>query len=273
MTYRFDDRRIGTLTSLIRYIKKDFHELARVLPAASAKRQPIVWYRGVPDRDLPLVPTLYRQGVDIPVTDEVHLLNRFKQNAHQFLAERPQGEWEWMLLGRHHGLPSRLLDWTEGLLTGAFFAAGGFDKEHTDADGALWCLLPTVLNEIATNGTVRSDVLPMFSDEAIPSSPDVFLDIYKASAIRTSPVQGLAPAAAISIRTNKRIQAQSGVFTVHHINRATLDQWGDGSQLWRFIIPANKKATIQQELRRAGVNPLTLFPDLDNVAKEAERGY
>ena len=273
MTYRFKDRTVETLTGLIECLQEAYQQLLSELPTEPTPTLTI-WYRGVSNQDLPLLPTLYRDGLNIPLSDELYLLNKFKQNAHQFLTERPQGEWEWMLLGRHHGLPSRLLDWTESLLAGAFFAAGGLDKDHRQADGALWCLLPKVLNDIATNGTVRSDVLPMLSDEVDSAPMSVFLHNYTATAIQASPPTGsVAPAAAITIRTNRRIQAQAGVFTVHHTDRAPLDRWGDGSHLWRFLIPAQSKQTILEDLRRIGISPLVLFPDLDNAAEEATRGY
>ena len=87
-------------------------------------------------------------------------MNRFKQNAHEFLDERPQGEWEWILLARHHGLPSRLLDWTERP-SGSLFASRE-DERYQQSDGALWCLSPGHLNEFAK---LPTDVLPMFPDQ------------------------------------------------------------------------------------------------------------
>ena len=197
-------------------------------------------------------------------------MNRFKQNAYEFLDERPQGEWEWMLLARHHGLPSRLLDWTENPLVGLFFACNGDNMDHIEQDGTLWCLSPNKLNEVANIG----DGPPMFLDEYAPLPPDDSLEVYKTRSLArgTSDVER-SPAAAISIRTNKRIQAQLGVFTIHHASNKPLEEWGDHSHLWRLVIPQSSKSPIQDDLRRLGITGLTLFPDLDHVAKEAGRSY
>ena len=272
MPYRFTDRKVTTVAELSAFMKKDQEALFRELPEQQHKRFPGVWYRGLSSGGLELVPTLHRSK--IPVADEVHLMNRFKQNAHEFLAERPQGEWEWMLLARHHGLPSRLLDWTENPLVGLFFATDGYNSDYADSNGALWCLSPSRLNEIASNDTIRSDVLPMFRDENELSPADEFLANYKTSFVRNAiSTESRPPAAAISIRTTKRIQAQLGVFTIHHADTKPLEDWTDRSYLWRYVVPRDAKASIQDELRSSGVTALFLFPDLDNVAREARRGY
>ena len=272
MPHRFRDRRVTSVAELLRFIREDHKALLAELPEQHRKRFLGVWYRGLPSARLNLLPTLHRDKIS--VTDEVHLMNRFKQNAHEFLDERPQGEWEWMLLARHHGLPSRLLDWTENPLVGLFFASNGYNSDYSNSNGALWCLSPPHLNEVASNGTIRSDVLPMFLDEDELSPEDEFLTVYKTSLVsKAISEEPTPPAAAISIRTTKRIQAQLGVFTIHHADMKPLEEWSGGTYLWKYIVHRADKASIRKELRRAGVTALTLFPDLDNAAREAMRGY
>ena len=266
MAYRFKDRGITSVADLMSLVEVDEQALLAELTPEEDKRFLGIWYRGVPSARLKLLPTLYRRK--IAVGDEVHLMNRFKQNAHEFLDERPQGEWEWILLARHHGLPSRLLDWTESALAGLFFASRQ-DERYQQSDGALWCLSPGHLNEFAK---LPTDVLPMFPDQNELSDENLYN--YRTSMV-ADPVRGesRSPVAAIGIRATKRIQAQLGVFTVHHADTTPLEAWSDGSHVWRYTVPKGVKASIQQELRRLGVTALSLFPDLDNVAREAERGY
>ena len=272
MPYRFSDRTVKSVGQLLRNLHEDQKALLGEKSDLDRKHLPEVWYRGLPSTDLKLLPTLHRNG--IPVADEVHLMNRFKQNAHEFLDQRPQGEWEWMLLARHHGLPSRLLDWTENPLVGLFFAAIEYESEHCESNAALWCLFPSQLNQVATNNTIRSDVLPMLLDENDPTSEGEFLSVYKTSRlVGPTFLQNMPPAAAISIRTTKRIQAQLGVFTIHHVDTKPLEEWGDGTHVWRYIVPSELKKSILEELQLSGITALTVFPDLDHVAREAMRGY
>ncbi len=272
MPRRFRDRKITGIGELLELLKEDHKVLLGRVSEQSGEQFQGIWYRGVPSTRLNLLPTLHR--AKIPVVDEAYLMNRFKQNAYEFLVDRPQGEWEWMLLARHHGLPSRLLDWTENPLVGLFFASDRYNNHYSNSNGVLWCLSPPHLNEIASNGTIRSDMLPMFLDEEGLSAEDEFLTNYKTSFVRTAVgTEPRPPAAGISIRTNKRIQAQLGVFTIHHADPKPLEDWSGGSHVWRYIIPRKAKVSIQDELRRSGVTALTLFPDLDNAAREARQGY
>lgn len=263
--FRFRDRRISSVVQLPQRVRDDERRLGE---------QPKIWYRGLTDVAYQLLPTLHR--LKIPVDREMDLMNRFKKNAHQFLDQRPQGEWEWMLIMRHHGLPSRLMDWTESPLIGFYFSV--FEEPPTggnqdETDSVLWCLLPTQLNDFASGGLLPADVVPMFSDEREISTHDEFLENYRPSRVsRLTSQEKVPPAAAISICTTKRIQAQQGVFTIHHSHTTPLEAVGDGSHIWRYLIPAECKMQIREELRRLGVNRLTIFPELDNVAQEAIRG-
>ena len=105
------------------------------LDAASAS-----WFRGQSKAKWELLPSLARQRGDHET--ESDLLARFKQNATLLLSPVPGTEWEWLTVMQHHGVMTRLLDWTESPLTGMYFATNG----NADSDGALWVLNPTKLN-------------------------------------------------------------------------------------------------------------------------------
>ena len=270
MAYLFDEEEIKSVANLIRWLKKDELRLRRKLHRRR-KSKPRVWFRGLTDIRYPQVPTFHRNGYKID--DEIYLMNLFKQNSHEFLIQIPSSEWEWMFLMRHHNLPSRLLDWTENPLVGLYFAVRPKENEPmTNSDGVLWCLLPTRLNNWALKWPDDDDSLPMLTDNPAEYSrgENEGIALYLPSKMGAlSSRETRPPAAGICTRTNRRMQVQMGVFTIHHANKDPLEIMGDSTHIWRYRIPASCKQSVYKDLKRIGITELTLFPSLDNVARWA----
>ena len=181
-----------------------------------------LWFRGHRDEAWKLETTLQRHG--IKPQWEPQLLNRFRQNAVNYLStQRPSDDaiWDWMFLMRHHGAPSRLLDWTESALIGMYFAVEKRPQQASDdaeqTDGHVWVLLPTVLNEQAKVRDSDSDnvnSLPMFAVTA-----DSGLNNYHTSRVSRPTHLLIPPAAGLAIRSFPRMEAQQSTFTVHHADQ------------------------------------------------------
>jgi hypothetical protein len=88
-------------------------------------------YRGVRKSSYKLVPGIARddarkdpQGHELPYdeNEEKLQLQQFAREGRGRYEWQPASDLEWMILGQHHRLPTRLLDWSESLLVAAYFS-------------------------------------------------------------------------------------------------------------------------------------------------------
>lgn len=236
--------------------------VGKVLETLQGQYQPptdTVWFRGQADAAWTLTPSLYRNPYRLD--HEPTLMTRFRQNALPLLGYRPVTSWEWLFLMRHHGCPTRLLDWTESPLIALYFASE--KSTNNDAkDGHLWCMMPTVLNaQWGMTGAHPGDI-PAFG-------VGPYLEDFSPEKVTSTPGLKRQPAAAIAPREAGRMMVQQSVFTVHHVRTEPLESYGDKSHIWRLVIPAQAKPEIRKQLATLGISRLSVFPDLDSVAQVA----
>lgn len=189
-------------------------------------------------------------------------MKRFRQNALPLVPAADRSDWDWLLLMQHHGVPTRLLDWTENALAGLYFASVSMrGRDTTRTDGCVWCLDPVALNREANMPTVSNDIPTLDVDEALRE----YLPGSVAAAANTRP-----PVAVLAQRMFPRLVAQAGVFTLIHRAPIAIDGIRDGAYAARIIVPGSAKVRIARELANLGVTRLSLFPELDSVAELAK---
>ena len=230
------------------------HKLADLIEAAhKAERQfeGQVWFRGHAQHDWHLVPSAHRKN---PVL-ESQFIHHFRLRAPSLALNCPNHKdyASWLPLMQHYGLPTRLLDWTESLLVATFFA---LPQDTDDTDGAIWMLAPGKLNELSIGY-----IIPFLADErAKPFIADAFSGNSKSENQNTIAV--LAP------RTDRRMAAQLGNYSIHG-NREALELHPESSRfLSRIIIPVASQGKIRTDLSVSGIRRSSLFPDLANLAHE-----
>lgn len=217
-----------------------------------------LWFRGQRCWNWGLSPKIYRKPFKGADEDEIRL--EFQSQAIQVIGGRvPSNKWDWYFLMQHHGVPTRLLDWTENSLVALFFAVS--DDQNHDCDAAVWALDPWWLAKKLRLG-VRGPLLPDY-DEA-----DHWLfDLQEAFADHT--MSRNLPAPIEPPHVDRRVAAQASRFlvfgTTHDLNRTDAVRKG-GCRLARIKVPVSARASIRRELDDCGINFSLVFPDLEGLA-------
>jgi hypothetical protein len=117
---------------MIEYEIKSIDELLIKKPQEIFKCSHMV-FRGVSDSIYKLLPCISRNPNDIE--NEQSLFKDFKIKSLSVINRLPNTEWEYLALAQHHGLPTRLLDWSFSYLIALYFSVNG----NSDVDGAIYC--------------------------------------------------------------------------------------------------------------------------------------
>jgi hypothetical protein len=198
---------------------------------------------------------------------EVALLRNFRKYGHG-LATGADSTWDWLALGQHRGLPTRLLDWTYSPLVALHFATE--NTSEFDQDGIVWCV-----NFVEANKRLPARLKRMLQQEGSDTFTVEMLSAFRTlrdfDALSREPfVVFLEPPA-----VDQRILNQLALFSLMSSPSARLDDWlAQHPDLHRrVIVPAALKWEIRDKLDQANVNERVLFPGLDGLSRWLARYY
>lgn len=197
---------------------------------------------------------------------ELHLLRNFRKYAYGQAGA--DSVWQWLALGQHRGLPTRLLDWTYSPFVALHFATANLARMHED--GAVWAVnfvqanrhLPRVLERILDaegSDTATVDMLGRFR---------TLRDFDRSG--RQPFVVFLEPPS-----LDGRIVNQFALFSLMSAPDASLDDWlaARPALARRIVVPAALKWEVRDKLDQANINERVLFPGLDGLSRWLTRYY
>lgn len=200
---------------------------------------------------------------------EKYILRSFRKYAHTMTTDGITSIWHWLALAQHHGLPTRLVDWTYSPYVALHFAVGELPDETTG--GVLWRVsfykvhetLPKRLREELT-----SEGFNLFSVENLTSvaqslnefdhlSKDTFALFFEPPSL------------------DDRIVNQYALFSVMSDPTIAFDDWlrDQPDTFTRITFPGSLKWEIRDRLDSINVTERVLFPGLDGLCKWLRRWY
>lgn len=252
-------------------------------------RSPYV-FRGCSNHEYSLSTSLARFVGDSGRWDlELVLLTDFLKHSHEEIRDS-RSFYHLLSLAQHHGLPTRLLDWTSSPLVALYFATDG----SADTDGVIWAVDYVKAHELIpelTRWYLDRAKTDMFDTEMLATMQDAiqtalrqredstdpktwFRDIYREQEIVDGFADEHARASGDYVlffqppAMDARIVNQSALFSKQSNPRVPIDEWLEGHPelYWRIVVPGERKAEFRDRLDQMNVNRKTLFPGLDGIA-------
>jgi hypothetical protein len=206
----------------------------------------MVLFRGQ-NCDKPLLPRIARWESELLEMDmikskqienvESEMLGELKRRAGIIGQHLPNLDWDWLALAQHHGMNTRLLDWTENPLVALFFCFEG-DRNDFQSERVVWILR-----------VPKAEIV----------SPSSASNLFRQEKTRVYRPNLLSP----------RMAAQSGWFTLHNYPPfipLDQDKLYVGS-LGKLLISFGRAKHPVSYLDQMAVNRSTLFPDLDGLCQ------
>jgi hypothetical protein len=263
-----EERRVGSWTELIDALYDGSWD------APHGRFRSPYCFRGLPDWRYHRRTSLCRLGGDFaPLEDD--LVRNFRKYAHQ--SQSPGNSWwNWLALAAHHGLPTRLLDWTFSPFVALHFATEKYDLFHLD--GVVWMInfielrryLPRALNEL-----LEQEGASVFTAWVLDRFARSLEEFDQRTAETGQPCVIFFEPPSL----DERIVNQSALFSMMSSPVLQLEDWlrdheRENPKLCRkIIVPASLKWEVRDKLDMANITERVMYPGLDGLSAWLKRYY
>lgn len=207
------------------------------------------FYRGISRNSYELIPSLgrlkdkYSQEEILKYEDSAFRI--FKSQVILYGDYLKYNDLCLLLLAQHHGLPTRLMDWSLNPLVALFFSV----KNESPESSAVYILK----QEISSH---------FINDDA--DCKNIIGKIYKTSIMIKDTFECY-----LGKYTTPRMQAQNGIFTLHYNPFEPIKE----CFVEKIIIKKEERSTIYKQLEILGIHEHSLFPSIDGLATWIKRTH
>lgn len=240
------------------------HEITRILEQVNSfkKNRSVVWFRGHSHTEYRLNSGLYRINNDQGYIKQVesNLYNSFINYGDSYCSIfSDKKSWNVIFLMQHHGLYTRLLDWTDSFTIALYFAV------QENPNSCIWMLDPIKLNQYSkplySSEDKRYAEIGLLTLETLPTRIDDYINYFEQDI-------DIGSFAILPRRNNGRLVSQSGFFTVQGTACIPLEkEYRLNDCLQKIELPLDVHQECLEFLKINGINYYTLFGGVDGLCK------
>lgn len=202
---------------------------------------------------------------------EMPLLRTFRKYASANLPQTANF-WDTLSIAQHHGLPTRLLDWSFSPYVALHFMSADMAKH--DRDGAVWRInfikanhyLPPTLQEILETEKVLFFTTPILNKYV--HNFQQLRDLEEEAGSKPYMVFIEPPS------IDSRIVNQYSLFSMMSQADCDINSWLEEKDIYeQIIIPKELKLEIRDKLDQVNITERVLFPGLDGLCAWLGRHY
>ena len=252
-------------------------------PGIKRNRSPYL-YRGLPNVNFHLVTSLHRNCGEKKNVIESSILRNFTKYSAIEDPTLNQSVWKQLIIGQHHGLPTRLLDWSYSVLVALHFATSGEDLSCMDKhDCALW-----QIDIIEMNDRLPNRYREKLKDEnAYLITVDMMDELVKGSKYEQDALkqydEDMKNNAMVLLEppsVDQRIISQYSYFSIipaqieYGADELGIENFLDKTNnTVKYIIDADLRWQIRDMLDQMNINERIVYPGLDGLTAWIKRHY
>lgn len=229
-------------------------------------------YRGMPNVAFHLETSLSRNCKAKAFNIEKPILRNFTKYASIEDPKLEDSVWRQLIIGQHHGLPTRLLDWTYSPLIALHFATSGEGFSQMDVnDCVVWAIDIEEINSLLPKkykNQLDKESSHLFTVEMLDSLVQC-LDEYDTDMEDSSMILIEPPS------IDQRIINQYSYFSIIPKEIENIEDFlaSNTKRTIKYVIDRSLKWRIRDMLDQLNVNERIVFPGLDGLTAWIKRHY